>query len=809
MRIGNLRCQFQVLVCLGIALFLLVAATQNAVGQCTPSATLLPTGVYVSPIGASIAVGNMPLNFVFSPDRKYLLLSLNGWDQQGIQVLQVSTGQIVQTLPLPSAFFGMAFSQDGKSLYVSGGNEDVIYLLSWNSGQIAQVGSIKLGEKDRNNNKGTRFPAGMVLSEDGRFLFVAEAMADSVAVIDTGSGQVLQRVTTDAYPYAVVLDRKRVYVSNWGGSTISIFQAAANGFLAEQQRLSVGRHLSTLLLNREHTRLFAASASTDAVFVIDTRTLGVVAVLRDPAPSSPGEGSTPNGLVLSADGKTLYVSEADNNAVAVFKLSTKTAGIDSGRLQDRLAGRVPVGWYPTALAIESGSMWVLNSKGGGTRPNQNGPKPGAKTFVHEGYVLGQLTGTITRVNLAAVDRSLASYSGCVARNNRWGAVRSAASLRYPPFRHVIYIIKENRTYDQILGDLPERNGDPSLAFFPRPVSPNHHALALRFGLFDNFRTNAEVSSQGHTWSTGAYVTDYTEKLEVPAGYRYRWAQVYEGEVDEPVNGYLWRLALQKGVSLRVYGEFTDEAKSDEGKSYTRSLKRSLTAHINLDYPIQMDVFDQTRADVWISDLKRFEEQRNMPALQILWLPNDHTFGGRAGKPSPRACMADNDLALGRIVEALSKSSFWRDTVVFVVEDDAQAGPDHVDSHRAPVWIISPYNKSGVRHEFFNTTDVVAAIEDILKLGRLSKFDRYARPLDGFFSEQADFTPYEALHPEVSLEEKNPAEGEPAKQSSQLDFSRPDAVDDDTLNRILWVMLKGVETPYPRDANKPFYRPPSH
>jgi hypothetical protein len=346
-------------------------------------------------------------------------------------------------------------------------------------------------------------------------------------------------------------------------------------------------------------------------------------------------------------------------------------------------------------------------------------------------------------------------------------------------------------------------------FFPRANSPNHHALAERFGIFDRFFTNAEVSADGHNWSTAAYATDYVEKT-VPSNYSGRGRSYdYEGtnrgvipedDASEPANGSLWNLAQRAGITFRNYGEFVipDDVDDDDAMPVGyRATKPYLAAHTDSSYPgFDLDIPDQHRADIWIAALHEQEQRGRMPALEIIRLPNDHTSGTRAGAHTPRAQMADNDLALGRIIEALSKSRFWPTTVVFVVEDDAQNGPDHVDSHRAPFFVISAYNRPGVIHRFTNTTDAIATMAQILDLGSLSQFDYYGRPLNDIFASTPDLTPYTAIQPAVSLDERNPRGAVGARQSEQLDLRFEDSSDDELFNRILWNAIKGTSVPYP-------------
>ena len=732
---------------------LLVSFALNAMDR-------LPTGARLDAIGRMISVGNMPLAMVLTPDGKQAVVSLSGYLHQGLQVVDLESGSIVQTLDKNATFLGLAFA--GETLYASGGRDNVVYVLHWNAARLTDEKSIAVN-----------YPAGLALSSDGKMLYAAENLEDDVAVIDLATASVVQRLPTDHYPFAVAVGDGRVYVSGWGGNTVSTFRIITDGHLVSTGRLNVGRHPSALLL--DGPTLYVTLASTDDIAVVDTKTR-TIRRFEDKSPAGLREGNTPNALAKSGD--NLYVAEGDNNSVAVF--NTKTGS---------LLGRIPTDWYPLSLTAESDRLLILTGKGAGSRPNPAGPQPGRKDDDLQ-YDLSMVMGTIRVVPLPLAD--LAALTDRVARANHWTETRSVR--KYPPFKHVIYIIKENRTYDQVLGDMAEGDGDRSLVFFGRDVSPNHHALADRFGLFDRFFVNAEVSSQGHVWSDAAYVTDYTEKT-VHSVYAKKRPDVDEAEVDDPVEGYLWDSATRKGLSLRVYGEF---AQADEKiKTRYRTSKRSLAADLNPDYPeFDMKISDQHRADIWLAEFDEYRKNGGLPALEIVQLPRDHTGGGKAGYSTPRACMADNDLALARMVEAVSSSPYWSDTVFFVLEDDAQDGADHVDCHRSVLLVISAYNRAGVVHRFTNTTDVVATIEDILGLDPLSQFDSYGRPLADVFADAADLTPYHALRPMVSLDEINPDKGKAANKSASFDLTRPDAVDDELFNDVLWEMLKGAAQPRP-------------
>jgi DNA-binding beta-propeller fold protein YncE len=766
----------------------------------------LPTGARLDPAGVSHELGSMPLAMALSPEKDRIIVLLNGWRQQGIQVVERNSGRVLQTIPLPAVFLGIAFSPDGRSLYVSGGNQDVIYRFDWNGIAATLADSIILAVKQKGKD-GTRYPAGIAIARDGRTLYAAENLGDSLAVVDISSRRVVQRLATERYPYGVVVGLDgTVYASAWGGWTVSAFPARGNGTLGAGTQIRVARHPSALALSSDGARLFVASGSTDKISVVATAGLKVIATLSDASPAATGEGSTPNALSLSADGTRLFIAEADNNAVAVFDLSARASGVSGATGNDTLAGRIPVGWYPSALVADGADLLVVNGKGHGTGPNPRFRQTGQSMPPHTpDYTLGQINGTLTIIPTGASRIELEAFSRRVASANGWNAAQR--EKQYPPFEHVIYIIKENRTYDQILGDLPQADGDTSLVFFPRPVSPNHHALAERFGIFDRFFVNAEVSADGHNWSTAAYVTDYAGKT-IPSNYSSRGRNYdYEGfnrgvlpddDASEPSSGYLWNLADRAGITYRNYGEFVVEPDDPTGlkaPAYVAT-KPTLAAHTNTAYPgFSMQVSDQVRADVWLKEFEEFVRVGKLPALEIIRLPNDHTSGVRAGSPTPRAYMADNDLALGRIIEALTKSPFWKSTVVFVLEDDAQDGPDHVDSHRSPLLVNSPYNTGRVFHRFTNTTDVLATIEDILGLGRMSQFDHFGRPLREIWETTADLTPYVALKPRVPLDEKNPKRGALAEASKKLTFEKEDTSNDDLFNRILWSAIKG-DQPYP-------------
>jgi len=597
----------------------------------------LPTGVVLDPAGVSVALGSMPLTMRSSPGSTRIVAVLCGYRDQGIQVIDPVSRRVTQTVVQPAAFVGACFSPDGSRLYVSGGNRDVVYEYTWRADSAALADSIVLAPPPGKEG-GRVYPAGIACSPDGARLFVAENLADSLVVVDLASRRVVQRLATGRYPYDVAVHADgRVYVSAWGGSWIATFAPRGKGLVAGA-RITVGPHPTSMLLDGAHARLYVTCATSDRIAVVATDRDSVVDVLSDSAPGGPPEGSSPNALALSPDGERLYVAEADNDAVAVFgKQAAAGEATGGGSSGWQLLGRVPVEWYPTAVLARGDSLCVLNGKGKGTAPN-----PGRKQPGYNGrrdptqYTLGQTNGSLSLL-ASPRDNDLAALSQRVAVSNHWAQAPVAPTL--PPFQHVIYVVRENRTFDQVLGDLTIGDTDSSLTFFPRAVTPNAHALAERFGVFDRFFVSGEVSGDGHNWTMAAYASDYVEKT-IPSTYSGRGRSYdYDGlnrdqptdeDVNEPSTGYLWDLAQRARVSLRNYGEFT--RRTPEGHSVAN--KPWLAACTDTSYPgWDLAIPDSLRAERWIAAFRKQVAGDSMPALTILYLPNDHTSGALPGAPS--------------------------------------------------------------------------------------------------------------------------------------------------------------------------------
>ena len=518
------------------------------------------------------------------------------------------------------------------------------------------------------------------------------------------------------------------------------------------------------------------------------------------------DGSTPNALALSPDGKTLYVANADDDAVAVVDVGGDLRAA-------RTKGFIPSGWYPAALALspDGGTLWVANAKGGWSWSNAaGGPDPTRKGDDKKAWKKTRtIPGSVSRVDLPPAGALAALTARAYA--NRRPAARGAAGVKAStvvpaapggasPIKHVVYVIRENRTYDQVLGDLPRGNGDPSLTLFGRDVTPNAHALADEFVLFDNLYCDAEVSADGHNWSMGAYATDFVEKVWPPVYGNNAFSYLFEGNDTNafPTNGYLWDAAARAGLTLRNYGEFVGS--SAEWSPPTLGLEEGAAGALKGNtcpfFPgFDMDVLDNARVDVFLKELRGFVKAKEMPRLLILRLGNDHTAGTKKGARTPRAMVAENDVALGRLVEAISRSPFWKETAIFVIEDDAQNGSDHVDAHRTVGFVVSPYTrrKGFVDSTMYSTVSMLRTMELILGLPPLSQHDASATPMTNAFADAADGVPFTHLESKIPFYEMNPDGAPMQAESNGWDFSKEDAAPDIALNEAIWKSVHGAPT----------------
>ena len=782
-----------------LAAALLIAAAFVAAGRLRPGrqadgSTLLANGWRVTPAGRSLTVGTLPLALALHPDGRVLTLT-SGYSGNGLVVVDPARWAVTDSVPLSAAWLGLAVRRDG-SAFASGGTTNRVWRLAETNGQWARADSVVLADSGA-----ALFAAGLALAPGGERLAVVGDLADSVYLLDASPLKRTAAAATGDHPYTAAFapDGRTVYVSNWGDSTISVYTVGARA-LTPRAAIQVAPRPSALLVAPDGRTLYVAHSSADEVSVVDVREGKVEATIALGLTSRAPHGSGPNALALAPGGHTLYVANADNNAVAVVDLSREEG--------PRVVGLIPTAWYPTAVAIsrDGKTLYVANGKGLGAGPNTQGPT--APHAQRGEYIAALIVGSVSAIPVPDA-RTLTDYTWQVVDNSPY---RDALLARVPwpeqspipdsvgkrsPIRHVLYVIRENRTYDQVLGDDARGDGDARLAIFGDSVTPNAHAIADQFVLFDNFYVNGDVSADGHMWSDAAIAGDYTDKTW-PANYsgRRAWDFLAGLPVLDPLAGYLWDAARRAGVSVRNYGEMTQwDSAAGRARADDKGLERVTdTRYVGWD----LEVTDSTRVDEFLRELREAEARDSLPQLMILDLPQDHTYGRQPGRPTPRSMVAENDRALGRMVEALSHSRFWPQLAVFVLEDDAQNGPDHVDAHRSPLLVASPWVRRGmVDSSFYTTASVLRTIELILGLGPMTQYDAGATPLFDAFTMQPDSGAWTSLPSRWPLTETNP-QGMRSSLDPRL-FLRPDMADENVLNREIWASVRSDPMPTPRHS----------
>ncbi len=802
--------------------FILIAAAlvsssqpppREQVGPLAGGGFLLNSGWRVKPAGVQIPLDTLPMSSLLSKDGRFLIVLNGGYNPPSLSVLDTKDGHEVGRAPVPDAWLGMSLSRDGKTLWVGGGSQASVFEFAFDeNGKLAPTRTFEVVKPAARSAHD--FIGDVAIDPDGHLLYAADLYHDAIVVVNPQSGIVIDRFKTGRRPYRILFnpDGKSFYVSSWADGSLYRHQTSDGALL---QTLRLGAHPTDMVWRDRATReeegeqgdqqpgfkarIFVSAANTNSVYsvgVSDGGDLRVVETINVSTSPNHPLGMTPSALALSADQSRLYVVCSDANAAAVVDV---TAG------RSQVLGFVPTGWYPTAArALTDGRLVVLNGKGSQSYPNPKGPNPTVRQRNMDiQYVAHIQTGSASFIP-ALTDDSLAGYTDEVKSNSPYTDAKLDAIPAGIPaaIQHVIYIVKENRTYDQVLGDIGKGESDPSLCLFKENVSPNHHKLAREFALFDNFYVNSDVSADGHNWSTSAIANDFVVKMW-PSNYAGRNPN-YGFEGGEPAAyppaGYLWTNAAAAGVSMRNYGYWVENKKEPgpDGVQIDKVLDPALAKVTNLKYrSFDTDYPDVKRAQTFLDDLAQFESANQMPKLIFMRLGNDHTSGTTPGKIAPLSAFADNDYALGMIVEAVSRSKFWGSSAIFVLEDDAQNGPDHVDSHRSPAFLISPYTHTGaIDSNMYNTTSVLRTIELILHMHPMTHFDAGARPMTASFSRQASPAPYQAEKPRVSLDDRNPANSATAARSARLDFSQADLNDDDELNDILWRAIRGTEPPAP-------------
>lgn len=769
---------------------------------------LLPNGWKLSPAGNFLTLGDLPLNMQLSKSGKLLAVTNNGQSTQSIQLIDPKHEKVLDEKVVGKSWYGLAFSNDEKHLYASGGNDNVILDFQLEDNKLGIPDTICLGLAW---TKEKICPAGITVTKNNKLLYAVTKENNSIYVVNLDSKKIIAKVSLPTIAYSCVLspDEKTLYVSLWGEDQVAIFNTELNSITAE---IKTGSHPNELLINKKGDLLFVANSNSNTVSVINTVSNKVVVTLSAALFPTSLTGSTTNGLALSADEKTLYIANADNNCLAVFDLG------EPGNYKSM--GFIPVGWYPTNVKSLGNKILVTNGKGFISMANPNGPQPISKNDDSDyqmgisakkklQYIAGLFKGTLSFIDAPDANK-LKNYTQQVYANTPFNKEKitvadGEANNPIPrkkgevsAIKHVFYIIKENRTYDQVMGDVKAGNGEDSLCIFGERITPNHHAIANDFVLLDNFYVDAEVSADGHDWSTAAYSTDVVEK-SWPTVYGKRggsngWAG--RQKAFYPRDGFIWDYCQRGEVSYRSYGEFCE---------YGKTTLKALEGHVCQQFPgFDLDIKDQIRVDAWKHDFDSLIVINAVPGFSSIRIGNDHTSGQKKGKITPISAVADNDLAIGRILEHLSHSPIWKKSVVFILEDDAQNGPDHVDAHRSPAFVAGPYVKRNmVIHDMYSTSGVLRTIELILGLPPMSQYDAGAAPLYKCFTNQPDFAPYTCKPSNIDLNQLNIADNESSRRSAKFNFAREDEAPDLDLNEVVWKSVKGEDSEMPAPKRSAF------
>lgn len=770
--------------------------------------TLLPNGWKLSPQGVQVPIGELPLNMVVTKDGHYAITSNSGMGENSLSVVDLRSKKEVQRLIIDNTWVGLTFGKNDKTLYVSGGNDNKVFVYHFNNGKLSPDGSIKVGERFP---KGKISITGLAYFKKKHELLAVSQKSNSLYVISLKKRKVIKKVEMPGKCYEVKISpaQNNAFVSIWGKA--SVVQINLKDFSISHV-YKTGDHPNEMVITKDGGRLFVANANNNSVTVIDLKDQKVSeTIITSLIPDAP-YGSTPDALTLMSKEKKLLVANADNNYLAVFDISKKEHA--------KNLGFIPVGWYPTAVKYvpQSDQIIVANGKGISSRANPDGPNPTKRKPKNwrQNYSGTMFMGTLSVINNPG-PKQLALLSKRVYDNTPYihKAIQNPNNQTIIPenykngpsskIKHVFYIIRENRSYDQVMGDVKEGNGDPALCLFGKKITPNAHNLVKDFTLYDNFYVDAEVSADGHNWSTAAYATDYVEKLW-PVNYGRRGASYdFEGGVPAaaPSSGYIWNDVMGHHESFRNYGEFVNLRPNKKGFYIPRD--KDLLPVTCLRYPgFGLSTSDLYRYKVWKHDFDSLVSINKVPALSLMRLPNDHCWATVPGKLTPLAYVAQNDDALGKLVDHISHSKIWKNSIIFVLEDDAQNGPDHVDAHRSVLLVIGPYVKRHyVDHTLYTTSGVLKTIELILGLPPMTQYDLAANPIMKSITDSANFKPYNALPPETDIHSRNRRDAYDAKLSKKLNFTREDAVPDGLYNKILWKAVKGKNATVPAPVHSAF------
>ena len=774
--------------------------------QSIPEPVQLVNGWKLSPVGKSFPLGDLPLNLAVSKSSKYMAVTNNGQGIQSIQLIDLKTEKIIDSVSIGKSWFGLKFSADEKYLYASGGHDNWIIQYEIKNNKLVVADRIVLG-KPWPTKIG---PAGIEIDEQHQKMYVVTRENSSLYIIDLKSKQIEKQLGLDAegYDCKINYSAKELYVSCWGCDKVLILDMEKNIWKAP---ISVGDNPNEMILSPDEKLLYVCNSNDNSVSIIDLKSKHVIETL-DAAlfPNSPS-GSTTNSVALDFKSKRLYIANANNNCIVVFDVTNPGKSMAKGF--------IPVGWYPTSVRLIKGKLWVANGKGFTPKANPFGPSPLRKReeVIHHGgitkqgsevqYIGSLFTGTMSVIPVPS-QTLLDQYSKAVYKNTPYSIskteIADTKAPGYPipvklgqasPIKYVFYIIKENRTYDQVLADIKGGNGDTSLLLFGKNITPNQHAIAESFVLLDNFYVDAEVSADGHNWSMGAYANDYLEKTW-PTSYGGRGG-TYGGEGEREIannkNGFIWDNCKRHGLSYRTYGEFVSDDKP---------AIKSLINNYSANFPgYDLAIRDTTRFNRWKNDFDSLLKQNKVPNFNTVRFGNDHTEGIRLGRPTPFAHVADNDLAVGMFIEHLSKSPIWNETAVFILEDDAQNGADHVDAHRSPAYVAGGFVKRNfVDHTPYTTSSILRTMELILGMSPMTQYDAAATPMWRCFDSSPKEFKFNALIPNIDFNQQNTVINEWQKKSELFNFAVEDSNNDIEFNRVLWHGIKGnIPFPGPRRA----------
>ena len=794
------------LICLSL-LLVVSAVNGQSLNEIEAGRVSLPNGWKLSPVGKLLPLGDLPLNMAVSPSGKMLAVTNNGQSDQSILLIDPGKMQLLDSVIIKKGWLGLTFSKDEKYLYASGGNDNWIMRYQIKNKKLIPLDTLVFGKP---------WPekisiAGIAVDDDQQILYAVTKENNSLYVFDLKEKKIKKQSPLGGEGYTCLLsgDCKMLYITCWGCDKVILYDTRRQETAGW---IPVGDNPNDLCISHSGKYLFVSNANDNSVSVISLDQKKVIEILNSALyPDSP-TGSTTNSVALSDDDKTLYIANADNNCLAVFDVSYPGKSFSKGF--------IPTAWYPTCIRVIKNTIFVSNGKGLSSKANPLGPSPKKEDVIHhaesnkkgkEQYIGGLFTGTLQSIQ-KPTESQLSIYSQSVYHNTPYKKENEMVSTgeegnpipskvgETSPIKHVFYVIKENRTYDQVLGDIPEGNGDTSLVLFGKKVTPNLHALAKQFVLLDNFYVDGEVSADGHNWTMGAYATDYLEK-NWPTSYGGRGGS-YPGEGEIEIannkNGFLWDFCKKYGVSYRSYGEFI----SDPSKANIPVLEN----HFCVGYTgFDLSIRDTSRFTMWKHDFETLMAAGKVPGLNTIRFANDHTEGLRVGSPTPLAFAADNDLACGLFVEYLSHSSIWNESVVIIVEDDAQNGPDHVDAHRSTTYVAGGLVKQGfVDHTMYSTSSALRTIELILGLPPMSQYDAAAEPMWRCFNKTSIHPPFQSVPNQVDLNLKNTNNNKMSRLSEKFDFSKEDRVPDAQFNEVIWAAIHGLNSTCPAPVHAAFF-----